>query len=223
MPRHLIKIIRCLGISLLFVSLTGIAEPIEPVNPASPVQTDKVLVGRVEDSRYIARDGSFSFKLPINGDLHEVKKAITDSLSRGAQIIEITSKQESTDYRFDISRVRPGDKDNSNFTQATAKAFDWYSRLIQRAWKAPVIQVVNEEFTWQGRHAAHTIFKQFADATSGPRYHIFYLADFNDKVVLLWANISLPEENLQEEDKIIAGSAGPARKAKQSFLSFRFE
>lgn len=209
--------------SLLFVSLTCIAEPIEPVAPAGTDQTDRTLVGTLEDGRYIARDGSFSFKLPIDGDLREVKKAITDTLSRGAQVIEIASGQDSTNYRFEISRVRPGDKDNTNFTQASARTFDWYRRLIQRAWKAPLNQVVNEEFTWQGRHAAHTIFKQFADATSGPRYHIFYLADYNDNVVLLWTNISLPEENLQEEDKIITGSAGPALRAKQSFSSFRFE
>lgn len=223
MHQNPIKIIRCISIGLLLVSLTGIAEPTQPANQANPEQTDKILVGNVEEGRYIARDRSFSFKLPITGDLHEVKKAIADSLSRGAQVIEITSRQESTDYRFDVSKVRPGNKDNSNFTQATAKTFDWYRRLIQRAWKAPVEQIVNEEFTWQGRRAAHAIFKQFADATSGPRYHIFYLADFNDNVVMLWANISLPEENMQEEDNIIIGSAGPALHAKQSFLSFRFE
>ena len=152
-----------------------------------------------------------------------MKDAIFDTLSPGTHVITIKSASEASNYRFEISRVRPGDKNNSNFTQATAKTFDWYRRLIQRTWRAPITEIVTEEFNWNGRRAAHAIFKQFANEKSGPRYHIFYLADFGDNVTLLWTNISLPEENLEEEDKIIAASSGPALKSKQSFLSFRFD
>lgn len=210
------------GLLLLF-SLPCGAELTEAVSPKDTIKAGRVLVGSLEDGRYIAHDKSFSFKLPINGNLHAVKEAITDTLSPGTHAIEIKSASVSTSYHFEISRVHPGDKNNSNFTQATAKTFDWYRRLIERSWRLPATQIVNEEFKWQGHHAAHAIFKQFADATTGPRYHIFYLADFGDNVVLLWSNISLPEENLEEEDMIIAASSGPALKAKQSFFSFRFE
>lgn len=215
---------RLIAVSLLL--LTGLpcqAEPNEPINAEKPARPDKTLVGSIEDGRYFGRDKSFSFKLPITGSPYELRQAITDTLGRGSHTIVINSKDNLSSHRFDISRVRPGDSKNSNFTAATAKAFDWYRRLIQRAWQAPVTEVLNEEFDWNGRRAAHAIFKQFADATSGPRYHIFYLADFDNYVSFLWTNISLPEENLEEEDKIIAASSGPALKSKQSFFSFRFD
>jgi hypothetical protein len=194
-----------------------------PACPAEPGKPEKVLVGSIEDGRYIALDKSFSFKLPIKGSPQALRDAITDILSPGSHVITVKSASESSNYRFEVTRVLPGDKDNSNFTQATAKAFDWYRRLIQRAWQAPLIEIINEEFDWQGRRAAHAIYKQFADADSGPRYHIFYLADFGDRVSFLWTNISLPEENLETEDAIIAASSGPALKAKQSFLSFQLD
>ena len=224
MQQSLVKTTLQFTVSLLLLfSLACAAEPTEPVSPKDTIKVDKILVGSLEDGRYIARDRSFSFKLPIKGSLHAVKEAITDTLSPGTHAIEIKSTSESTSYRFEISRVHPGDKDNSNFTQATARTFDWYRRLIERSWRLPASQIVNEQFKWHSRHAAHAIFKQFADAGSGPRYHIFYLADFGDNVVLLWSNISLPEENLEKEDMIITASSGPSLKAKQSFFSFRFE
>jgi hypothetical protein len=194
-----------------------------PTCPAEPAEQEKALVGSIEDDRYIARDKSFSFKLPIKGSPRALKEAITDAVRAAAHIITIKSVSESSNYRFEITHVLPGDKDDSNFTQATAKTFDWYRRLIQRAWRAPLVEIVNEEFDMRGRRAAHAIYKQFADEKSGPRYHIFYLADFDDRVSFLWANISLPEENLEAEDAIIAASSGPALKAKQSFLSFQLE
>lgn len=182
---------------------------------------NKILIGDVENDRYISHDNSFSFKLPIKGSLHELKAAIKDTLSLSLNTVTIKSPGESTNYRFDISSVPPGNNENSQFVLAADKTFDWYRRLIQRSWKAPITEIVNEEFNWHGRPAAHVIFKQFSDAGSGPRYHIFYLADFSDKVILLWTNINLPEENLAEEDNIISARSGPALNAKQSFLSFR--
>lgn len=206
-------------ISLLLVSsFSCLAES------AKPARQEKGLVGHIEDDRYVARDKSFSFSLPIEGSLREVKEAINDSLSPGGtHVITINSASESSNYRFEISIVRPGDKNNSNFSQATSKTFDWYRRLIQRAWQKPLTEIVNEEFDWNGRRAAHAIYKQFAETNTGPRYHVFYLADFGDHVSFLWTNISLAEENLELEDTIIAASSGPALKAKLSFLSFRIE
>lgn len=191
--------------------------------PDNPTKQEKGLVGSIEDGRYIARDKSFSFNLPIKGSPRALKDAIFDTLSPGSHVITIKSANEASNYRFEISRVRPGDKNNSNFTQAATKSFDWYRRHIQRAWPTPLTEIVTEEFNWNGRRAAHAIYKQFADAKSGPRYHIFYLADFGDRVSFLWTDISLPEENLETEDTIIAASSGPALKAKQIFLSFQLD
>mgnify|MGYP000503976083 CR=1 FL=1 len=80
--------------------------------------------------------------------------------------------------------------------------------------------IVDEEFNIKGKHAAHVIYKQFANDTSGPRYHLFYLADYGERIHLLWTRISLVEENIDEENIIIEATSGPALKAKQSFLSF---
>mgnify|MGYP000412558116 CR=1 FL=1 len=224
MRLSLLKTTLHLAVGLLLVfSLPCQAEPSESASPADTDKPDKILVGSVEDDRYIARDKSFSFKLPIKGSPRALKEAITDTLSPGTHAILIKSISESSNYRFEISRVRPGGKKNNNFTQATAKTFDWYRRLIQRTWRVPITEIVTEEFNWNGRRSVHAIFKQFANEKSGPRYHIFYLTDFGDNVILLWTNISLPEEDLEEEDKIIAASSGPALKSKQSFLSFRFD
>jgi hypothetical protein len=205
---------------LLVFSLPCPAEPAEPDSSAGQVN---ILVGSIEDDRYIARNKSFSFKLPVKASAETLKGTITDAVSPAAHVITIKSANQSSNYRFEVSRVLPGDKDNSNFTQATAKTFDWYRRLIQRAWRRPLSEIVNEEFDWNGHRAAHAIYKQFADAESGPRYHIFYLADFGHTVSFLWTNISLPEENLEAEDAIIAASSGPALRAKQSFLSFQLD
>jgi hypothetical protein len=213
-----IKTVLPLALSLLLLfSLPAASEP------AESARQEKILLGSIQDGRYIARDKSFSFKLPIKGSPQAVKNAITDAVNAAAHVITIKSANESSNYRFEVSRVLPGDKKNSNFTQATAKTFDWYRRLIQRAWQRPLTEIVNEEFEWDGYRAAHAIYKQFADAESGPRYHIFYLVDFDDTVSFLWTNISLPEENLEAEDAIIAASSGPSLKAKQTFFSFRLD
>lgn len=202
---------------LLLYSLTCVAEP------KATDEQERVLVGSIENGRYVSRDKSFSFKLPIKGSPRAITDAITDTLSPAAEVIAIKSESESANYRFEVSHALPGEDDNSNFTQATAKTFDWYRRLIQRAWKAPITEIVSVEFDAQGHRAAHAIYKQFANKTSGPRYHIFYLADYNDRVNFLWTHISLPEEDLETEDIIIEAKSGPALKAKQSFLSFQLD
>ena len=211
----MLKISRRLSFSLLLVfNLVCFAEPAE---------TGKFLVGNIEGDHYIAHNRHFSFKLPISGKSQVLKKSLADAVTDSADIITINSAEESASYRFEISRVLPGDKDNKNFSTATAKTFSWYRRLIERAWRSPVTEIVNKEFSLNGQQAAHAIFKKFADAESGPRYHIFYLADYGNHISFLWTHISLPEESLETEDTIIAASDGPALKARQSFFSFRLE
>lgn len=209
-------LLQVVAVSLLLIfSLASVAEP---------KVTDKVnraLIGSIENGHYVSRDKSFSFKLPIESDSQVVIDSITNTLSSTAEVIAIHSKNESTNYRFEVSHAIPGKKNNSHFTQATAKTFDWYRRLVQRAWKAPLTEIYTNEFETQGHKAAHAIYKQFADKTSGPHYHIFYLADYNDRINFLWTHISLPEENLEMEDIILEAKSGPALKAKQSFLSFQ--
>lgn len=212
MQIHLIKNIQkpIIGIFLL-LSFTCVAEN----------KVERALVGNVENGRYISRDKSFSFKLPIEGSREMILNAITDTLSPAAEVIVIKSEHNSTDYRFEISHALPGKEKNSNFTQATVKTFDWYRRLIRRAWKAPITEIVFTEFELHGHKAAHAIYKQFADNASGPRYHVFYLADYDNRIHFLWVNISLTKEDLEIENTIIEASSGPALKAKQSFLSFQ--
>ena len=204
-----------------FVSLLVLFSQLCEAEPKIADKQEKSLVGSIEDGRYFSRNRSFSFELPIKGEPKALIEAVNDTLSPGAEVIVIKSDSESTDYRFEISHALPGSGGNSNFTPAKTKTFDWYRRLIQRAWKLPLIEIVNSEFKMQEHKAAHAIYKQFSDETSGPRYHIFYLADYNNRVNFLWANISLPEENLETENIIIEATSGPALKAKQSFLSFQ--
>ena len=187
---------------------------------AETKDTDNKLVGSIENNHYISRDKSFSFKLPITANQYTLEKRISDALSSAAAVITMKSDDKSTEYRFEVSYAIPEKENENNFTQAASKTFDWYRRLIQRAWKSPATKIVDEEFNAKDARAAHVIYKQFANNTSGPRYHIFYLADYGERIHLLWTHISLTKENIDEENIIIEALSGPALKTKQSFLSF---
>ncbi|WP_126454278.1 hypothetical protein [Sulfuriflexus mobilis] len=184
---------------------------------------EKGLVGSIEDNHYIARDRSFSFTLPIEGDKQNIKAAIDDALFPDKQVVTIHSATDATYYRLEVSRVPPADDKHTAFTQATDKAFDWYRRLINRAWQAPISEILRQEFSQAGQPVGYAIYKQFADTGSGPRYHIFYLADQGDRVSFLWTHISLPREDLEIEEAIIDASYAPAMKARQLFSSLRLE
>lgn len=189
----------------------------------SPEPQPRLLVGSIEENLYIARDRSFSFQLTFNDEQASSSMQISDSIYPTTQVITISSADKATNYRFEISRAITGNQDKEHFSRLTAETLGRYRRLIQRTWPSPVLEIVREEFDWNSHHAAHAIFKQFADAKSGPRYHIFYLTNVKNHIALLWTSINLPLEDLDAEDAIIAASSGPARLAKQRFLSLRFD
>jgi len=184
----------------------------------------KHLLGTIvpETGLYTAIDKSFSVTLPLRGTREEVVDVVTDKLSTGGAVISIGTDRNSTSYRLEISFVLDRTLRNTSFRDASKQTFDFYRRIAQRAYPGQLIEVLQQPIELDGKPAALSISKQFADGRQGPRYHLFYLADYGNKLGFVWTDIPLAEENLDVEDAIINGTAPPVQKSLYMLRSLVF-
>jgi len=186
---------------------------------------EKNLVGNIagDTGLYTAADDSFSVTLPIKGTQRYVIDAITDTVTTRGTLISIEPKNNAGTYRLETSNSVLTQERNSTFAEASTKTFDWYRRLAIRSYRGELIELISRPFTINGRQAASAIFKQSSTNKSGPRFHLFYLVDFDDKLAFVWTDIPLEKDDLDIEDLIITGTAEQSKKSIAMLRSLKFK
>lgn len=180
------------------------------------------IVGKIESGRYYAVDESFNVRLPVSGTQLQLA-AISVTITVSRTILTITPADATHTYRLEISLAAPDPDKAGDFSSASKQAFDWYTRLASRLYKAPLVELYTEEYRLGEFPAARAIFKQFAEGDRGPRYHLFFLADFGETISFVWADIPLQQEDLAIEDAIIMGTDPVAINAQKFFNSVRIK
>ncbi len=191
----------------------------------SAVSSSKGIVGSIDPSTglYTAIDKSFQVTLPIKGTRRYVINAITDIVTTRGTLIFIEPKKNAGTYRLETSNAVITSERTGNFTEASTKTFDWYRRLAIRSYRGNLIKLISQPFKINGRQGASIIFKQASTEKTGPRFHLFYLVDFNDKLAFVWTDIPLDKDDLNIEDNIITGKAEQAKKSIAILRSLHFE
>jgi len=183
------------------------------------------IIGNIDPSTgyYTAIDNSFNITLPVTGTKQYVISAITDTLSARGTTIVIGPLKNASTYWLEISNALATNERSITFAEASAKTFDWYRRLISHTYDEKLIELIYQPFKINGRQAASIIYKQASKKNKGPRFHLFYLVDFNNKLAFLWADIHLKEDDLEIEDKIISGNAEQSLKSIAMLRSLVFD
>ena len=208
--RHYFAVFICL--CLISLNTNGIAK-------------QKGLVGDIDAKTglYTAIDKSFQVVLPIKGNQRYVISAITDTVTTRGTLISIEPKKNAGSYRLETSYAVASDERTHAFPQASTKTFDWYRRLAVRSYRGELVELISQPFKLNGRQAASVIYKQLSSKKSGPRFHLFYLVDFNDRLAFVWTDIPLEKDDLDLEEKIINGSAEQAKKSIAMLRSLKFD
>jgi len=203
-------------LSLLFILIS---------NVSYAVNSSMGIIGSIDPStgRYTSIDKSFQVTLPITGTKRYVISAITDTATTRGTLISIEPKKNAGTYRLETSNAVTTSERAGNFTEASAKTFDWYRRLAIRSYRGNLIELISQPFKINGRQGASIIFKQASTEKTGPRFHLFYLVDFNDKLAFVWTDIPLDKDDLEIEDNIITGKAEQAKKSIAILRSLHFE
>ncbi len=193
-------------------------------NTVNAENSTKGIVGDIipETGEYTAIDQSFSVTLPIKGTRRYVVNAITDTVTTRGTLISIEPKKNAGTYRLETSNAVATEERNVAFPEASAKTFDWYRRLAVRSYRGNLIELVSQSFELNGYKAASVIYKQLSTSKSGPRFHLFYLVDYNDKLAFVWTDIPLEKDDLNLEEKIINGSAVQSKKSIAMLRSLHF-
>jgi len=186
---------------------------------------DRTLLGSIDPDtgQYTATEKRFTVRLPVSGTLEEIKSQINDSVTAGRLAVSVTTGTNSNTYRLEVSYVLDRQLRDTPFEAATKKTFDYYRRLAARAFPGTITELLWQPFELRGNPAALSVYKQTAGQNTGPRYHLFYLADFGNKLGFVWTDIPLVEENLTIEDAIIEGTAPPAMKGLAMLHSLKFK
>jgi len=189
------------------------------------IANDKGLVGSIdfETGRYTAIDKTFQVTLPIKGAKRYVLSSITDTVTTRGTLISVEPKKDAGSYRLETSYAIVSNQRNMSFPEASAKTFDWYRRLAVRAYQGELIELISQPFKLKEHQAASVIYKQSSNDKTGPRFHLFYLVDFNDKLAFVWTDIPLEKDDLDLEEKIISGNAEQTKKSIAMLRSLQFE
>lgn len=209
-PHFCVKII---SILLISISNHGFAEQF------------KGLVGEIEPAtgRYTAADKSFQVTLPVKGTMDYILNTVTDRFTTRGSLVSIKPEKNASTYRLETSYVVDTQERNTGFLEASAKTIDWYRRLAARAYRGKLYELSTHPFDLDGKQAMAAIYKQFATENNGPRFHLFYLADFNKKLAFVWTDVPLTLEDLEYEEQIITGKAIEAKKSLAMLRSLRFD
>ena len=189
------------------------------------IAKEKGIVGDIDVStgRYTSVDKSFQVTLPISGTQRYVISAITDTFTTRGTLISIEPKKDAGSYRLETSYAVASNERTLTFSEASAKTFDWYRRLAIRSYRGELVELISQPFKLNGRQAASVIYKQLSSNKNGPRFHLFYLVDFNDRLAFVWTDIPLEKDDLDLEDKIISGNAIQAKKSIAMLHSLKFD
>ena len=205
----------------IFVFLCAV---IFSANSAYVASSSKGIIGNIipETGEYTAIDNSFTVTLPIKGTAKQVFSAITDTATSRGILISITPEKNRGTYRLETSHAVNSAERTGTFNEASARTFDWYRRLVIRSYRGNLIELHSQSFEINGRQANSVIYKQLSTKKSGPRFHLFYLVDFNNKLAFVWTDIALEKDNLDIEEEIIAGKAEQAKKSIAMLRSLKF-
>jgi len=186
---------------------------------------EKRLLGSInaETGHYTSTEKRFTVKLPISGSLEELQEIISDSVTAGRLAMSVSSSPKTTSYRIEVSYVVDRHLRDTTFEAATRKTFDFYRRLAASSFRGNMTELLWQPFKLRDNPAALAIYKQSPAQGSGPRYHLFHLADFGNTLGFVWTDIPLREENLAIEDAIIEGTAPPAQKGLAMLHSLKFK
>lgn len=182
------------------------------------------VVGNIipETGEYSAIDKNFTVTLPIKGKKQYVLKVVTDTVTTRGTLISIEPRKGAGTYRLETSNAVATNERNVAFPEASAKTFDWYRRLAVRAYRSNLTKLLSQSFEINGRKAASVIYKQLSNSKNGPRFHLFYLVDFNDRLAFVWTDIPLEKDDLDLEEQIITGKAEQAKKSIAMLRSLKF-
>jgi len=182
------------------------------------------LVGNIDEAtgQYNAVDNSFQVTVPVSGTRAYVLNSVTDVFTARGTLLSIKPTENGGTYRLEISHAVDKDERKTPFAQASATAFDWYRRLAIRSYRSPLVEVNTYTFELDGKQSIAAIYKQFATDSQGPRFHLFYLTDFGNKLAFVWTDISLPAEDISVEEEIITGRAEQAKKSIAMLQSLTF-
>lgn len=183
------------------------------------------LVGKVdhETGHYVSINKGFKVALPIKGTKKHIVNSVTDRVSIQGTNITIEPVKGAGTYRLEITKTIPTAKRKSTFPEVSAKAFKWYRRLASQSFHGNLVELITQPLTINDRQAIYAIYKQPSNKNNGPRFHLFYLVDFDNKLAFVWTDIPLKQDDLEIEDKIISGSAVQSLKSMAMLRSLEFE
>ena len=193
-------------------------------NQSSAVEKKAKLVGKINEAtgQYNAVDDSFQVTVPVSGTRAYVLNTVTDIFTARGTVLSIKPTKKGGTYRLEISHAVDKDDRETPFAQASATALDWYRRLATRSYKSPLVEINTRTFELDGKQSIAAIYKQFATDSQGPRFHLFYLTDFGNKLAFVWTDIPLPAENISTEEEIITGRAEQVKKSIAMLRSLTF-
>jgi len=204
------KLISAIFVSLLFIS------------PASALDESK-LIGKIDVDRYQAVENLFSVQLPFD---------ITARTREQIQIQERTNSTTTTVafshslpnrpvYRMEITNVPASEVRLRKFINAAYDTLAYYQRAIEQALKSPLKMLDDAIISYQKKQTLKHLFKINTPQPDLVQYHVMYLSDFGEKIMLCWVNFTVSNPDKTVDAAVLDGSFAKMQKADKFCQSLR--